>query len=195
MTNFFSDISQPELIDNLNSDGVGVLPTDTVYGLVARAHSQSAIAKLYGIKSRERKPGTTIAASVEQLIELGFPASELEIASRYWPNAVSVELSSANIPDYLKAGQSVMAARIPNHPALRTLLERTGPLMTTSANDHKQPTSTTVEMAHQYFGNEVDFYVDGGDLSNRAPSTIIGISPDGTITMYREGAVRIEPSA
>lgn len=194
MTNYFASVADSQLIELLQNDGVGVLPTDTVYGLVARAHSPQAISKLYSTKSRERQPGTTIAASVEQLEALGFPAPELAVANTYWPNAVSVEMSAANIPDYLKAGQSVMAARIPNNPALLQLLKQTGPLMTTSANAPGEETSTTVAMAKSYFHDEIDFYVEGGDLSGRAPSTIIGIKPGGELVIYRQGAVQIEPN-
>lgn len=195
MSQLFPSLSEPDVATLLNRDAIGVLPTDTVYGLVGRAGSEPAIAKLYQVKSRERKPGTTIAASVEQLIALGFSADELEIAKKFWPNAVSVELSAVNVPSYLSAGQPVMAARIPNHPALLELLTQTGPLMTTSANEHGAPTSTSVDMAQNYFKDDIDFYVDGGDMSSHEPSTIIGVKADGQIVIYREGAVAIEPHA
>ena len=66
--------------------------------------------------------------------------------------------------------------------------------MTTSANAPKQPTSTSVKMAMDYFGDSIDFYVDGGDLSGRPPSTIIGFDDVGAIIIYRQGAVEIPPS-
>ncbi len=50
---------------------MGVLPTDTVYGLVARRLDQAAATRLYRLKKREQKPGTVIAASIDQLVELG----------------------------------------------------------------------------------------------------------------------------
>lgn len=191
MTLFFKSLEDPEIVSLLMNGAVGVIPTDTVYGLVARAESKEGIEKLYSVKSRARQPGTTIGASVEQLHHLGFPESSLTLAQKYWPNAVSVEMSASFIPEYLSTGQSVMAARIPNKPDLINLLKQTGPLMTTSANAPKEPTSTTVEMAQDYFGDTIDFYVDGGDLSNRPPSTIIGINPDNSITIYRQGAIEI----
>lgn len=191
MTKVFTSLNDPTLISLLKSGAIGVIPTDTVYGLVARAESESAVERMYSIKSRERQPGTTIGSSVGQLAELGFPAEALSIAAGYWPNAVSVEMSAAGIPSYLSTGQSVMAARIPSKPELVALLDQTGPLMTTSANASHQPTSTSVQMAIDYFGDEIDFYVDGGDLSGRPPSTIIGINPDRSIIIYRQGAVKI----
>ena len=191
MTKYFSSLFDPEVISLLNKGAVGVIPTDTVYGLVATAKSEHAINLLYSIKSRERQPGTIIGASLDQLEDLGFLKESLVLASRYWPNAVSVVMSSANIASYLSTGLSSLPARIPNKPNLINLLEQTGPLMTTSANAPKEPTSTTVKMAQNYFGDTIDFYVDGGDLSNRPPSTIIGINHDNSITVYRQGVVSI----
>lgn len=191
----FTTLADPELVTLLNQGAIGVIPTDTVYGLVARAESEPAITRMYSVKARARQPGTTIAASVDQLAKLGFPTHSLMVAANYWPNPLSVEMSAGLVPHYLSTGQPVMAARIPNKPDLASLLEQTGPLMTTSANAPKQPTSTSVEMAMEYFGSEIDFYVDGGDLSGRAPSTIVGIQPSGEITIYRQGAASIAPAA
>lgn len=191
MARHFTSLQDPALIKLINDGSIGVLPTDTVYGLVGKALSERAISRMYSVKSRERQPGTTIAASTDQLEALGFPAAQLEHAAIHWPNALSVEMTATAIPAYLSTGQPVMAARIPNKPELLALLEQTGPLMTTSANAPKQPTSTSVQMAVDYFGEDVDFYVDGGDLSGRPPSTIIGFDQDDKIVVYRHGAVEI----
>lgn len=194
MAKHFTSLSDPELIQLVNGGAIGVLPTDTVYGLVGKASSQTAIEHMYSVKSRERQPGTTIAASPEQLESLGFPAEQLQRAVTYWPDALSVEMKASSVPNYLSAGQPVMAARVPNKPELLELLNQTGPLMTTSANAPKQPTSTSVKMAVDYFGDDVDFYVDGGDLSGRPPSTIVGFDEAGEIIVYRQGAVEIPPT-
>ncbi len=44
---------------------VGILPTDTVYGLVARATDKEAVSRLYSLKGRDKKPGTIIAGNIE----------------------------------------------------------------------------------------------------------------------------------
>ena len=61
-----------EVVDFLSKPGaVAVIPTDTVYGIVARANDQQAVAGLYQLNHREHKPGTLIAATIDQLGELG----------------------------------------------------------------------------------------------------------------------------
>lgn len=192
MAQHFTSLLDPALIALIQNGAVGVIPTDTVYGLVAMADSESAISRMYTLKSRERQPGTTIGASAKQLQNLGFPEKSLSVASAYWPDALSVEMSAAAIPSYLSANQLVMAARVPNKPELVALLTQTGPLMTTSANAPGAATATSIEMAIDYFGDLVDFYVDGGDLSGRPPSTIIGFDENHEIIIYREGPVKIK---
>lgn len=186
-----TSLTDPRLAEIIIGGGVGIIPTDTVYGLVGSASNKAAIEKLYTLKFRERQPGTTIGASVEQLQALGFPNHMLAVASQYWPDAISVEMTTEKIPDYLRAGQTHMAARIPKYPDLLELLYRTGPLMTTSANTLKSPTSRTSGEAIAYFGEDVDFYVDAGDLGERSPSTIIGFDTSGQVVVYRQGAVEI----
>jgi len=173
------------------SGAVGVLPTDTVYGLVARAGDQLAVQRLYDLKLREGKPGTMIAASIDQLVDLGLKARYLKAVDQFWPGAVSVIIPCGPELAYLHEGKFSLAVRIPADETLRKLLEQTGPLLTTSANHPGEPTATTVSAAKQYFGDAVDFYVDGGDLSDHVPSTIIRIVDD-AIEILREGAVKIQ---
>lgn len=192
MAQYFSSLADPALIQLIKDGAIGVIPTDTVYGLVARAQSEIAVNRLYALKARERQPGTTIGSSIEQLAMLGFPVDTLATVSSYWPGALSVELSAQAVPSYLSTNQPVMAARIPRHQNLLALLNQTGPLMTTSANPATAPTSTSIQMAIDYFGDTVDFYVDGGDLSGRAPSTIIGFDENGEVIVYRQGSVEVD---
>lgn len=175
----------------LKTDSIGVIPTDTVYGVVARADDQAAVARLYKLKQREGKPGTVIAASIDQLVELGFKRRYLTAVEQYWPGAISVIIPCAD-PHlaYLHQGRQSVAVRIPEHLALMGLLQKTGPLATTSANQPGEPPAQNIEAARAYFGDAVDFYVDGGDHSGHEPSTIIRIVDD-AIEVVREGAVKL----
>jgi len=181
-----------EVTDVLLQPGaVAVIPTDTVYGLVARAADEAAVQRLFEIKKRDAKPGTLIAASIDQVEALGFKRRYLTAVQQYWPGAVSVVIPAADPAlKYLHRGKMSVAVRIPKDLELHKLLERTGPLMTSSANDPGQPTAATAQAAKDYFGDQVDIYVDGGDLSDRQPSTVIRIVDD-AIEILREGAVKI----
>ena len=43
-----------------------------------------------------------------------------------------------------------------------------------------------------YFGDKVDFYVDGDTITNNQPSTIIGLDEHANIIVFRRGAVDID---
>lgn len=176
----------------LRPDGVvGVIPTDTIYGVVARAADQSATERLYGVKSRENKPGTIIAANTAQLEELGLKHRYLKAVEQFWPGAVSVVIPCGQDLEYLHRGTGGLAVRIPADEDLRRFLQSTGPLLTSSANHSGEPPSITIAQAKKYFGKDIDFYIDGGDLSDRSPSTVIKVVDD-AIQVLRQGAVKID---
>ncbi len=167
---------------------VGILLTDTVYGLVANSRNPSAVRRLYALKNRERKPGTSIAANVEQLRELGLRSDMLDTVRHLWPGPVSVVIE--HDMDYVHQGLGDSPFRVVDQPELVTFLEKTGPLTTSSANAPGQPPAQNLAEAQAYFGDKVDFYVDGGDQPERPSSTIIKVTDEG-ILVIRQGAVRI----
>lgn len=146
---------------------------------------------MYAIKHREHKPGTLIAASIEQLVALGLKQRYLTPVARFWPGAVSVIIPCADDAlAYLHQGVQSLAVRIPADERLLDLLGQTGPLITSSANQPGEPPATTISEAKASFGDAVDFYADAGDLSGRAPSTVVRVVDD-ALEVLRQGAVHI----
>jgi L-threonylcarbamoyladenylate synthase len=182
-----------KLAEHLQTQGeIAVIPTDTVYGVVARAKDPLAVARLYKLKHREGKPGTLVAASVAQLVDLGIEPHHLTIAEKLWPGAISIITPCGQNLQYIHQGTDSLAIRIPDDPKLTKLLEQTGPLLTSSANQPGKSPATTAAEARAYFGNQVDWYEDGGVVS-REPSTVIKIIDD-TIEIMRLGAVKFNTS-
>lgn len=187
----FSVDDRSAVIEALCSGKIGILATDTVYGLVCRAQDELAGTRLYAAKHRHHKPGTVIAASLEQLTELGLKRAYLKAAEEFWPNPISVIVPCGEALAYLHIGKRSLAVRVPASVELRELLEQTGPLLTTSANLPGSPVATTVQEAAEYFGDTVDFYVDSGEVSDYQPSTVIQIIDD-AIEVLRQGAVTMD---
>jgi tRNA threonylcarbamoyl adenosine modification protein (Sua5/YciO/YrdC/YwlC family) len=184
-------LSDSTLIDRLHQGAVGVLPTDTVYGLACRAADPEAVSRLYKLKTRENKPGTIVAANIDQIIELGVPARYVKAVQQFWPNPVSIIVPTDPSLKYLDQGKFSLPFRVPKPSEFTRLLEKTGPLLTSSANQPGEPPANNIDEAKKYFGEHVDFYVDGGDLSNQQASTIIRMVDD-AIEVIREGAVKID---
>ncbi len=195
MAAVFEELNDERLIALLHRGGVGVLPTDTVYGLVCCAAQEPAVERLYALKKREKKPGTVIAADIDQLAGLGLKKRYLTAVQQYWPGAVSVVIPSGDPKtEYLRQGADGLAVRVVADEKLAKLLRETGPLMTSSANQPGKKPADTIEEAMAYFGKQVDFYVDAGNLSKRKPSTLIRIVDD-AVEVLREGAVKIKNDA
>lgn len=176
------------LVKHLQTSGtIAVIPTDTVYGVVARAMDPQSVARLYELKRREGKPGTLVAANIDQLVDMGIARENFAVAESLWPGAVSVIIPCGQNLRYLHQGVGSLAIRIPDDPWLLDLLRRTGPLITSSANQPGEPPATAVAEAKAYFGDQVEWYEDGGVI-NRAPSTVIRVV-DGNVEVIRQGAV------
>ncbi|MFA6446321.1 MAG: L-threonylcarbamoyladenylate synthase [Candidatus Paceibacterota bacterium] len=185
-------------IQILLNGGVGVLPTDTIYGLVARALDQKAVDRVYKIKKRTpTKPFIILIADVKDLQLFEITPSVLScnyygkdkkdsLNDLVWPGPVSVVLP-CNSPRfaYLRADSNTLAFRVPDDENLRLILRKTGPLIAPSANPEGFSPAKTIEEAKEYFADTVDFYNDGGVLDIQ-PSTLITIK-NNKVVILRQG--------
>ena len=185
-------VADAVVADMLRAGAVGVLPTDTVYGIVGSALRKDAVEKIYRLRRRDlRKPMIILIASARELARFGIApaAAQREVLRRVWPGKVSVVLPCLGRKfGYLHRGTRSLAFRVPDAAWLRRLLAATGPLVAPSANFEGGPPAKTVSAARRYFKDRVAFYGDVGRLDSR-PSTLISITPAGRITVLREGAV------
>ena len=181
----FSRTELSNLVEVLRADGVVVMPTDTVYGIVGSVNSHETVEKIFDIKKRINNLGTILFANKQQLSDFGFDENLLEKAMKYWPGPVSVVLPAPADKKYLAKDWDSLAVRIPEPEWLNTLLLKTGPLVTTSANLPDEPTVTDIDQAKKVFGDKVDFYLDGGTVSDAKPSKIVKIADDGIIETLR----------
>lgn len=182
----FSSMDDPAVSDLISFGAVGILPTDTVYGIVCDANKPAAVARLYKLKPRADKVGTTIAGSIDQLVDLGLKRRYLKAVEQYWPGPVSVIIPCSEEFNYLNKGRRSLAVRIPSDENLQELLSKVGPLLTTSANEPDMPIAVNLKEAQAYFNDEVDFYVDGGDMSGRSSSAVIRMIDD-EVEVIRSG--------
>lgn len=182
----FDSITDTEVITLLKNGSVGLIPTDTVYGLACDATNQNSIEKIYNLKERSGKPGTVIAANIDQLEKLGLKRRYLKAVEEYWPGPVSILIPCSFDLNYLTLRTMLLAVRIPDDQELQDLLLKTGPLLTSSANKTGKPPITNIESAKYIFKDELDFYVDGGDYSGREASALIKIVDD-AVEVIRPG--------
>lgn len=182
-----------DIIDILLKNGVGILPTDTLYGLVGQAFSKKAVERISRLKNRKDKnPFIILISSHEDLNLFGIKIDKVieDILRKYWPGKVSIILPCNNEElAYLHMGTKSLAFRMPDKRNLLSLLKETGPLVAPSANYSGEKPALTIEEARVYFSNEVDFYADE-EKTESLPSTLIKIE-NGKIMVLREGAVKV----
>lgn len=170
-----------------------VLPTDTVFGIVASALSEQPVQKIYQMRGRnENKPCIVLISDFTDLDKLGLKLSsqDSKILKEIWPASVSVVLDCPDpTKNYLHRGMGTLAVRMPKKSAFRRFLAETGPIIAPSANLEGLPPARKIEEAKEYFGDKVACYVPGRPSSSK-PSTIIKIK-NGRIQILREGGWQV----
>lgn len=165
-------------ISRFNNDSIGVIPTDTIYGISCKVSNKNLVEKIYKIKNRDlSKPLIILISDVLDLNLFNITIDEKiqKHLKLLWPGPNTIILPCPHEKfKYLHRGTNQIAFRIPNKPQLIDLLKKTGPLVSTSANPEGQPPAKSVEEAQKYFTNTIDFYIDEGILDNKA-STIYKI--------------------
>ena len=185
-------LDKEKLFSTLLSSGkVVAIPTETVYGLAASIHSESAIQCIYSLKNRPAdNPLIVHVSSKSQLAQVALPLSPLEEAliDAFWPGSLTLVLKKhESLSDLITAGQSTVAVRMPNHKKTLSLIADTGPLVAPSANISTFPSATQADHVRHDFGD--DFPVlDGGTCTTGIESTIVMCNKD-SITILREGAI------
>lgn len=178
----------------LKNGGVGIIPTDTIYGIACSVFSKEALDRLFELKGRdENKPPVVIVADISDLDIFGIKVSEKakNFIEKYWPGKVSIIFEVLDKFSYLDKGRG-LAIRLPKDEKIREFLRKTGPIATSSANIQGQQPAKNIKEAKKYFGDKVDFYIDEGELISE-PSTLVKIVGD-NIEILRQGAVRIVES-
>lgn len=171
--------------ERLRAGGLVALPTETVYGLAARADSASAVAQIYRAKGRPDFNPLIVhipdVAGAERIAEFDDRARRL--AAAFWPGALTMVLplrSYAGIAPAVTAGLPTIALRCPAHPAMRAVLQAADlPLAAPSANRSGGVSPSRAEHVAASLGAAVDLVLDGGPCAAGIESTIVALRNSG----------------
>ena len=169
---------------------VVIIPTDTVYGIGADPTQPDAMRQLFALKQRpEGVPIAVLIGSVEQARSLIAWNDDLDaLGDAHWPGALTIV--GRSIADGFHVGSvDTIGVRVPDQPLVRACAQRFGPIATTSANRHGEPTIVDPEKLRAVFGHDVDVIVDGGALRGTA-STVVDATANPP-TVLRQGTVEI----
>ena len=182
------------LSQHLQQGGAAVIPTDTVPGLAIAPRQADDIWRL---KRRPAdKPLILMGASVEALLRHAqAPCRDdaRRLAERHWPGALTLVVPAhGEVLQALNPGGTCLGLRIPNCELSRELLQRTGPLATSSANPSGDPAATTPEQAALYFPDLPQLGPQPWPPLSGQASTVINWISSGRWKVLRRGAVMPE---
>lgn len=175
--------------------GTVAVPTETVYGLAARADADAAVAGIYRAKGRPDFNPLIVhvpdLAAAERLALFDDRARRLAVA--FWPGALTMVLprrADAPLAAAVSAGLPTVALRCPAHPVMQALLHRCGvPLAAPSANRSGGVSPTSAAHVAASLGSRVDLILDGGETQRGIESTIVAIRERGGWQILRPGPV------
>jgi L-threonylcarbamoyladenylate synthase len=194
LINGLTNENLPEIVQKLREGGVGVVPSDTLYGISCLTSNQAGIERIYQIKNHDLdKPFIILVSALDDIRNFGVELSEnmANFLLDVWPEKLSVIL---DVPtdkfSYLHRGKKSLAFRIPKNELLVKLIKESGPIVSTSVNLSGQPPAKTIKEAQIVCGDQVDFYVDVGRLDS-PPTTVIKVTTVG-FEVVRQGEVLVQ---
>jgi L-threonylcarbamoyladenylate synthase len=178
-------------------DRLVAFPTETVYGLGARARSARAVLRLYAAKGRPRfNPLIAHVADLAQARRLvRFDARAEILARQFWPGPLTLVLprqAGAAVSRLAGAGLATLGVRIPDHPVALALLRRIGePVVAPSANPSGRLSPTRAGDVARTLGGRVACVLDGGACRVGLESTVVDLSGP-VARMLRPGGIARE---
>ena len=167
---------------------VVLVPTETVYGLIARSDDEAACRRIYELKQRPySKRNGWFTGNWRRLPEFGVDIAGLpeKLAQEFTPGALTVVAPTFD--------GGTQGFRVPDHPLLLAVLEKMDvPLVQTSANGSGCGDVLCVQEALSQLHGAPDLVIDGGDLPpGRCGSTVVDATGK-MVKILRAGALAAE---
>ena len=183
-------------IKKLSNGGIGIFPTDTVYGIGCSAFNETAINKLFELKTRDLSKPITVLISNSQMLNTlvaNISKQEQKLIDAFWPGALTIIFKkNSMVSDLLTSNLNTIGIRMPNDKIALDLLNLSNmPLATTSANISGETAGISLSDFYNDFNNKVDFIINNGTSSIGKASTVVQVI-DGIPHILREGSVTKE---
>lgn len=180
-----NSLTDPVVVSALQRGGIVVARTDTIYGILARASDEQAVEKVFAAKGRAHHKSPIVLISKQEQMFDTLPSKAYHHSLSCWPGKVTIATPCLNAPEWLKRGNNEFGYRLPDHPDLLTLIDQVGPLIAPSANPEGSTPAVNIDQAVAYFGDVVDVYVDGGEVTDNTPSQLLRVGEHGEIERLR----------
>ncbi len=180
-----------DIVKILESGGVIIYPTDTVYGIGCDFSNAKAVQRVCRIKNSKPESLSFICYDISQVSEYirGMSKPVFKVIKKALPGPFTFILNAnSSVPKVLNAKKKTVGIRVPNNNIPRGLVRLLGrPIITTSIKDEDEVIeySTDPELIFEKYEHLVDVVIDGGYGGNVA-STVVDCSKD-EFALIREG--------
>jgi len=169
-----------EAVQILRNGGLVAFPTETVYGLGARALDEAALGRIFEAKGRPvHHPLIAHVLGENDAAHLAarWPAAATRLARAFWPGPLTLVVDrAAGVPSAVAGGGSSIAVRAPSHAVARALIAALGePIAAPSANRYQGLSATEAAHVVKQLGGAVDLVLDGGPCHAGIESTVIDV--------------------
>lgn len=197
----------------LREGGLVAFPTETVYGLGARADRAEAVRRIFEAKGRpsgnplivhvaDRAAARSLAARWPDVAEA--------LATAFWPGPLTLvverhrargegepsqgeraasEPGAIVVADEVAAGGSTLGVRVPAHPVALSVLQAAGvPVAAPSANLSTTISPTTADHVAKTLDGAVELILDAGPTGFGIESTIVDVTGP-VMRVLRHGAI------
>lgn len=186
------DRARQQALSVLRSGDLLVVPTDSVYALVADAFSPAATRRLLSLKGGAGPLPVVIRSprQVSGLVE-HIPDQAERLMASYWPGPLTLVFPAAvGLHWDLGRTRGTVSLRMPAADFLLELVAEVGPLACTGANRAGATVARQVRGVREQLAADVALYVDGG-LCTGPPSTVVDVTRQGA-PVLRPGAIEPE---
>ena len=178
----------------LENGGAVVLPTETVYGLFAKALDEKAVDHVYQLKRRPRDKALNLnVASLDDILNFSKnqPPYLNKLVESFLPGPLTIILeANAKVPYWVNSDLTTVGFRMPSHPVTLDLIREFGPLIGPSANISGHASGVIFEEILKDFDQEI-LGLEDDDFLTGQDSTILDLSGD-KVKILRQGAITRE---
>ena len=189
---FIKDLNQLKKEDLIGK--IICFPTDTVYGVGCILGDTVALDKIYELKNRDLSKPLAIlvpnSSSINEFIK-ECPLAAKEYMKMYWPGALTIIFNKKEgICDEFTKGLPTIGFRMPNSKVALSVLEKFGPLATTSVNISNNPPINNLEEIIKYFGDKIDYIIEDKESVSLVSSTIVDVTKEVPVIL-RQGDIKL----
>ncbi|MBY5006125.1 threonylcarbamoyl-AMP synthase [Streptococcus suis] len=187
-------MTETDILARLEAGDAVILPTETVYGLFAKALDEEAVNRVYELKQRPRDKAMNL--NVSNLNDIYFfsqnqPIFLEKLYNSFMPGPLTLILkANHNVPFWINSGLDTVGFRVPNHEKTLDFIKKTGVLIGPSANLSGNESGTHFAAIRAQFSADLLGIEDDQALTG-VDSTILDLSGD-KAKILRQGAIRAE---